>query len=579
MAESHSSHSIKVIRDGRTKTIRADQIVCGDLVIIENNWEVPCDLAVVQGQVVANESNLTGESLPIQKFPVNANSDVLDPDGKHGKPNFLSAGTNVIALVGVDDASSASVAAGSSGALTPSIPTSKRTFSSRGALKRCIGIAARTGSYTSKGQLVRNILFPTTVKFKFDEHLPVVFLIMFLFGVAMVATIASAIDFLPAMFYGLSSLCQCVPMWAIVILTMGQTRAAERLKKDQQVYTLAPDRIVMAGKLRVMCFDKTGTLTQEGLNFVGCQPIEQKGPIYQFAPVASFTPAYGRAFQYRVPPTMLQAMASCHTLALIPTDDGKRTLIGSELEKRMLEATGWMMKEVFLRGGDNATVVMPPNDDAERTGPKCAAIEILKEYEFDHGRQAQVVIGADLQTKETVIYAKGSYEKIEKMCSGGIPHDYLQVAQSHAREGIYVLAIARRVLRDADNPMKASEVDSIDRDDAEKDMTMVGLILFRNDVKPESENCIRQLKEGSVRSVIVTGDNALTGVYVATAIGMVDQPIPRSKLSTVAYDGAGTMGGVLLGEIHQGVVRWSNFNTGEEVPAGAVYTSSVSDWL
>ena len=38
--------------------------------IIEPNEEMTCDCLLVQGDVFVNEANLTGESIPIGKFPI-----------------------------------------------------------------------------------------------------------------------------------------------------------------------------------------------------------------------------------------------------------------------------------------------------------------------------------------------------------------------------------------------------------------------------------------------------------------------------------------------------------------------------
>ncbi|WP_202982253.1 heavy metal translocating P-type ATPase [Vagococcus coleopterorum] len=56
-----------VIRDGKTLTISADEVVVGDHVQVKPGSQVPVDGVILEGQTTIDESMLTGESLPIEK--------------------------------------------------------------------------------------------------------------------------------------------------------------------------------------------------------------------------------------------------------------------------------------------------------------------------------------------------------------------------------------------------------------------------------------------------------------------------------------------------------------------------------
>lgn len=47
----------------------------GDLVQLpenpDNTFQIPCDFALLQGECIVDESNLTGESIPVNKTPLN----------------------------------------------------------------------------------------------------------------------------------------------------------------------------------------------------------------------------------------------------------------------------------------------------------------------------------------------------------------------------------------------------------------------------------------------------------------------------------------------------------------------------
>ena len=61
---------IVVIRENKEQVIQSDELVPGDLVIIPQNCILPCDMVLMSGQCVVNESILTGESFPVIKTPI-----------------------------------------------------------------------------------------------------------------------------------------------------------------------------------------------------------------------------------------------------------------------------------------------------------------------------------------------------------------------------------------------------------------------------------------------------------------------------------------------------------------------------
>lgn len=60
--------TIKVVRDGKIKTINSDDVVLDDIIFLDKNSKVPCDSVVIKGEGSVNESLLTGESLEQRKI-------------------------------------------------------------------------------------------------------------------------------------------------------------------------------------------------------------------------------------------------------------------------------------------------------------------------------------------------------------------------------------------------------------------------------------------------------------------------------------------------------------------------------
>ncbi|MFA4995806.1 MAG: cation-translocating P-type ATPase [Patescibacteria group bacterium] len=68
LKETFKSES-KVLRDGKIRTIPSEELVVGDMVVLDTGDRVPADLRVVESESLSvNESALTGESLPVGKF-------------------------------------------------------------------------------------------------------------------------------------------------------------------------------------------------------------------------------------------------------------------------------------------------------------------------------------------------------------------------------------------------------------------------------------------------------------------------------------------------------------------------------
>jgi P-type E1-E2 ATPase len=58
-----------VIREGETVKVKNHDLVPGDVVIPAKNEEISYDGILVSGEVFVNEASLTGESIPVGKFP------------------------------------------------------------------------------------------------------------------------------------------------------------------------------------------------------------------------------------------------------------------------------------------------------------------------------------------------------------------------------------------------------------------------------------------------------------------------------------------------------------------------------
>ncbi|RKP40173.1 LOW QUALITY PROTEIN: hypothetical protein BJ085DRAFT_43494 [Dimargaris cristalligena] len=453
----------EILRDQTWRTTTTADLVPGDVYQIDVDQVVPADSVVLSGNIVADESSLTGEPLPIRKFPVSL--DMTDFDlHTTGKTNALFAGTTI---------SQAQLELHSS---------------------RCTALVYRTGTATDKGQLVRKILFPSPVSFVFDEQLKIVMMILALEGLFMfgLSLWLQQQNINASWFNGMFCLAQIISPILPAALVVGQSVASTRLRK-QQIYCVDLPRIMVAGKTQIFCFDKTGTLTKEGLDFYGVQCVR---------PTLEVPPRFDNRTEDfpGVPRLMRLAMASCHAVTEL-----NNRLIGNPVDIEMFRATGW-------------DLCHPDNPDClDMAVTANERLLVLRRFEFVHARMSMSVAVLDTSTHHVHIFVKGSFEKVRDMSDpGGRPADYDRVTSQLAREGCYVLAVAHRDL----GPVDPDLIRTWSREDFESHVVLLGLILFKNNLKTDTADAMAELKQGSTRTVMITGDTALTGVYIAQACGM-----------------------------------------------------------
>lgn len=483
-----------VIRDGIETVCDSSQLVPGDICIIRgDSWTLPADLCLISGSAVCDESGLTGESMPVRKValpaPEGDHDPQYDPEHRDAK-HTLFAGTKVLqAGTGSD---------------------------------RVMAVVTATGIATSKGQLVSSILYPGIMRFKYDEELPAVMLIL---GV-MCAIIFKAAGYLQALSgqpktgitawaYGIFTISQTLSPLLPLALVVGQTVSANRLQ-EIGVRCINPKRIAISAKIRVYCFDKTGTLTKDGLDFLGAQPI-----VKRLASKGGSEPCYGEFTNLLLPankgrtvadamktdgadPLFLLGLASCHALTILTES---KMLVGNQVEVKMFSST---MFELIEEPG-SAPVVRSNSG---------AALRLNKRFEFDHSTMTMSVIVTDEQSGESFAFCKGAPERLVERCEQeSVPADYHSVQAAHATAGCYVLAMGVRRL----GRVSASAIAEMGRHDVEVGLSLLGLVMFRNELKDDSRDAILDLKKGDVRPVMITGDNAQCGIYIAKESGMLPE--------------------------------------------------------
>ena len=103
------------------------------------------------------------------------------------------------------------------------------------------------------------------------------------------------------------------------------------------------------------------------------------------------------------------------------------------------------------------------------------------------------------------------------------------VLDNYTSKGFRVIALAQKPL----GPELFVELEDISREDVEKELKLLGLLVLQNRLKPESAPAVRCLGSASIRSVMVTGKGCIGMKEVKIKDSSAQQTLV--KLSCVYY--------------------------------------------
>ncbi|KAH9083670.1 P-type ATPase [Lactarius deliciosus] len=516
---------VSVFVDGHWLERDSSDLVPGDIInLTEPPLSVlPADLVLLSGDAIVNESMLTGESVPVGKIPVKDGDLALwhetpDVQGDLAK-SFLYAGTKVVRI--------------------------RKSVGAGGPFDRpALGLVARTGFTTTKGALVRSMLFPKPIGFKFYRDS--IRFIMVLSGIAGLGFCASAVQFVKLGIPWHTILIRALDLITVVVppalpatLSIGTSFALSRLRRSG-IFCISPNRINVAGKINVCCFDKTGTLTEDGLDILGVRALDRRdgtrfGELLDN--VYDLPGSMGRENA-----TFLYALATCHQLKVV---DGE--VIGDPLDVKMFKFTKWTIEEGHVAGtgmirearsgnGEARPAALGP--DRGPTSGKCAvqarrcserrcearalpwSFGVIRTFEFVSQLRRMSVVVKRLRSTSMEIYVKGAPEVMADICDkDSFPDDYDDLLSYYTKRGYRVIAIAGKSIEGL-SWLKAQR---IKRDQAESNLRFLGLIIFENKLKPGTAPAIQALQSAHLACRMITGDNPLTAVSVAQECNLISQ--------------------------------------------------------
>ncbi|TDC32538.1 HAD-IC family P-type ATPase [Micromonospora sp. KC213] len=469
----------RVVRGGRQRPVPSDEIVPGDLVLVEAGEKVPADLRLARAdELRADESALTGESLPVRK------DEVVVPDEAPvaDRRNVLYSGT---------------LLTGGSGA----------------------GIAVATGAETELGRIHRlvggaQVLdTPLTAKLaRFSRVLTVAILVLaaLTFGVGLVRGEQAGQTFTAAVALAVGAIPEGLPAAVTITLAIGVARMARRravIRRLPAVETL--------GSTTVICTDKTGTLTE---NQMTVQAIWTVGGRYEvsgggYTPVGEISdPDGGPARTGEDGPLRWSLLAgvACND-ARLEEREGRWSVLGDPTEGAMLV--------VGAKAGLRAEQV-------------AEALPRLAEIPFSSERQFMATLH-HRRDGGRVVLVKGAVERVVEWCGAALDADggtvaldrsaVLTAAGELAGEGLRVLATALRRV-DGDEELTEEKLPG--------NLVFTGLQAMLDPPRAAAAEAIESCRRAGIAVKMITGDHRATASAIAVRLGLLaGEPGPGDVLS------------------------------------------------
>lgn len=466
------SQRTTVIRSHKRRQIETQQLVPGDIVLLQAGNKVPADLRLIKTHhLQVNESLLTGESLPVTKStePVEKNALLVGRQSMAYSGTFVTygAGSGVVVATGKQT---------EVGKIS-TLLTHAKPFTTP--LLQQIAIFSRW--------LAMGILIIAYLAFLFGilvQHYPMEEMFM--------AAVAIAVAIIP----------EGLPAMITVILAIG---VAHMGRHHTVIRQLAAVEILSA--VTVICTDKTGTLTKNELTV---KEIVTDGN--QFSVTGSGYNDQGEIQQQgqqitvqenTALSTLLCAGLLCNDAELNQTNDTWQ-LIGHPVDGALLALNLKAQQSLSTKTNSYPRIAFIPFDSQHKL---MASLHQTPENTYQ-------------------LFVKGAPEKILDLShyqasnTGNIPIDrafWQCQIEKLAQHGMKVLACAYQKV--------THETEKLSLSDLPHTLTFLGIIGMIDAPREEAADAIHTCQQAGITVKMITGDHPLTAKSVAGQIGIPTTPI------------------------------------------------------
>jgi magnesium-transporting ATPase (P-type) len=476
----------KVIRGGHRATIEGEQLVPGDIVLLEAGDKVPADLRLFSAHSLAvQEAILTGESMPVDKQTVAVNKDSLLGD----RNCMVFSGTLITSGQGK-------------------------------------GVVVTTGSSTEIGLIsgllseVETLTTPLVTQMGvFAKWLTLLILIIAAlllvfgyfvghhdFGEMFMAVVGLSVAAIP----------EGLPAVLTITLAIGVQAMARR-----NAIVLRLPAIETLGAVSVICSDKTGTLTRNEMMvasvFTHSYKFTVEGCGYEPKGALKLDDIHVSPGEHTVLEELARAATLCNDGALRKHEE-VWMVEGDPMEGALLAFSGKMDVDVRREQAIWTRTDAIPFDARNR---------FMATLNHDHEQHGW-------------IFVKGAPEKLLTMCmdqrgaNGKI--EVLETAYWN-NQAESVAALGQRVLAFAVKQVVPNNT-VLEHSDVEGSLTLLGMVGMIDPPRDEAITAVAECQSAGIRVKMITGDHTKTAAAIGKQIGLQNPDTVLTGLDLDALDDA-----------------------------------------
>ncbi len=465
-----ASPTARLLRNGKQVQVPSEEVVPGDIVLLEAGDIVPADVRLIESSnLAAEEAALTGESVPVEKHAVDLGQEDLplgDRQNMLYSSTAVTSGRGTAVVVGTGDVTEMGKIAGQLHSIEDEQTPLQKSIDQLGKML---------------GLVLLGVVFIT-------------FLVGLLRGGDVRDLLMTSISL------AVAAVPEGLPAIVTIVLSLGMGRMAQQnsiVKRLLAVETL--------GSVDIICSDKTGTLTQNEMTvtrvYVGGETYEVSGVGY--APEGTITSSEGKVSEGAIPDNLsrLLTIASLCNEAELQENEGAWGILGDPTEASLLTLAR------------KAGVV---RSDLQNKYPR------IGDFPFDSSRKMMSVFHTDF-SDGTLSLTKGAPDIILKRSSRELTPDgvveltdarrqeILDVNNTYAQSALRVLSFAY------------SEHPDGDFETAEENLIFVGLVGMIDPARPEVRDAMALCHQAGIRAVMITGDYKETALAIARDLNMMKE--------------------------------------------------------
>ena len=482
------SAEARTVRGGEPRMIPAEELVPGDVVLLESGDKVPADLRLTEAKNLrTEEAALTGESVPADKTtdPVSEKATVGD------RENMAFSGTLVVA-------------------------------------GRAAGVVVATGSETELGRINQMLasvspletpLLRQITKFGYviSAAIGVVCVLIFAYG-----KWVKGMDFISLFQAVVAIAVSVIPEGLPALITITLAVGVQRMARRNAIIRRLP-AVETLGSVSRICSDKTGTLTLMQMMVVSAATSESEFQIT----------GNGYASEGEVTQDGKPADTNDPVLALM----GRVSALCNDAELFQSEGA-WKVEGDPTEGAlyPFASKLGIDREVERKTYPRIDVIPFESEHKF------MATLNRSGDGSEFLL-VKGAPEVILEHCDRqetrdgkGAPLDrarFAQTADKLAGQGERVLALAWL----ASPGVTAGRLSAAE---LPKNLVLLGLIGLLDPPRKEAIEAVKECQGGGIRVTMITGDHKITAAAIARMLGIGDGTTAISGAEIDALE-AGTL--------------------------------------